>query len=161
MTALVLALCLTATDGGVSALDGTWVLDADRSTDPGPVLERLHVGWLLRKMAPTVKPTNVIVTAADRATVEVKSPIGSKRNVLVFDGVTPTNDDFFGNPLTYLVTIEGDTIVGRGHVTLEKEGKVPLELRRRVEEDGAMTLRIIVTPPGESQIELKRVFKRK
>lgn len=137
------------------------MLDAERTTDPGPVLERLQVGWFLRKMAPTVKPTNVIVTSADRATVEVKSPIGSRRNTLVFDGTTPTTDDFFGNPLIYVVTLEGDTIVGRGHVTLPKEGKVPLELRRRVDEEGFMTLRIIVSPPAEKQIELKRVFKRK
>lgn len=137
------------------------MLDSERTTDPGPVLERLRVGWLLRKMAPTVRPTNVIVVTADRATVDVKSPIGTRRNTLVFDGTTPTTDDFFGNPLTYVVTIEGDTIVGRGHVTLEKEGRVPLELRRRVEEDGVMTLRIIVSPAQEKQIELKRVFKRK
>ncbi len=137
------------------------MLDSERTTDPGPVLERLRVGWFLRKMAPTVRPTNVIVVTADRATVDVKSPIGTRRNTLVFDGTTPTTDDFFGNPLTYVVTIEGDTIVGRGHVTLEKEGRVPLELRRRVEEDGVMTLRIIVSPAQEKQIELKRVFKRK
>lgn len=145
----------------MSALEGTWVLDSERTTDPGPVLERLQVGWFLRKMAPAVKPINVIAVTAERATVDVKSPIGTRRNTLVFDGTTPTNDDFFGNPLTYVVTIEGDTIVGKGHVTLPKEGKVPLELRRRVEEDGVMTLRIIVQPPGEKQIELKRVFKRK
>lgn len=145
----------------MSALDGTWLLDLERTTDPGPVLERLKVGWVLRKVGPTVRFTNVIVTTATRATIEVKSTLGGRRNVLVFDGTTPTVDDFFGNPLTYTVTIEGDTIVGRGHLTLEKEGKVPLELRRRVEEDGSMTLRIIVTPPGEPQLEMKRVFKRK
>jgi hypothetical protein len=137
------------------------VLDLDRSTDPGPVLERLNVGWFLRKVGPTVRTTNVIVTTADRATIEVKSPVGGRRNVLVFDGATPTTDDFFGNPLAYTVTVEGDTIVGRGSLTLEKEGKIPLETRRRVEEDGSMTLRIIVTPPGEPQLEIKRVFKRK
>jgi hypothetical protein len=142
-------------------LDGTWVLDLERSTDPGPVLERLGVAWLLRKVGPTVRTTNVIVTSADRVTIEVKSAIGGRRNVLVFDGTTPTRDDFFGNPLSYVVTLEGDTIVGRGHVTLEKEGEVPLELRRRVEEDGSMTLRIVVTPAGEKPVELKRVFKRK
>lgn len=137
------------------------MLDLERSTDPAPVLERLGVSWLLRKVGPTVRTTNVIVTSADRATIEVKSSIAGRRNVLVFDGATPTKDDFFGNPLVYVVTVEGDTVVGRGHVTLEKEGKVPLELRRRVEEDGAMTLRIIVTPAGEPPLELKRVFKRK
>ena len=68
---------------------------------------------------------------------------------------------FLGNRLSYAVTLEGDTIVGRGHLTLEKEGEVSLELRRRVEEDGAMRLRIIVAPPGEKTLELKRVFKRK
>ncbi|MDP2271327.1 MAG: hypothetical protein Q8K32_11385 [Archangium sp.] len=146
----------------MSALDGTWILDSERSSDTAPVLERLKVAWVLRKLAPTVRPINVIVTTAERATIEVKSGVlPSKRNTLVFDGVTPTVDDFFGNVLSYVVTLEGDTIVGRGHVTLEKEGKVPLELRRRVEEDGAMTLRIIVTPSGEKPLELKRVFKRK
>jgi hypothetical protein len=137
------------------------VLDLERSTDPGPVLERLDVPWLLRKIGPTVKVTNIIVTTPERLVIEVKSSlVPSKRNTLVLDGSTPTNDDFFGHPFTYLVTVEGDTVVGRGHVTLKKE-KVPLELRRRVEEDGAMTLRIIVTPPGEKTIELVRVFKRK
>ena len=146
----------------MSALDGTWILDGERSSDTAPVLERLEVAWVLRKLAPTVRPINVIVTTAQRAIIEVKSGVlPSKRHTLVFDGVTPTVDDFFGNRLSYVVTLEGDTIVGRGHLTLEKEGKVPLELRRRVEEDGAMTLRIIVAPPGEKTLELKRVFKRK
>ena len=125
------------------------------------MLERLKVSWFLRKVGPTVRFTNVIVTTPERMTLEAKSAVGGRRSVLVFDGVTPTTDDFFGNPLTYTVTIEGDTIVGRGSLTLEKEGKVPLETRRRVEEDGSMTLRILVTPPGEPQLELKRVFKRK
>lgn len=160
-SALALALCLAASDGGVSALDGTWVIDLERSTDPGPVLERFDVPWLLRKVGPTVKVTVVIVTTPERAVVSSKSSlVPSKRNTLVFDGVTPTNDDFFGHPFRYLVTIEGDTIVGRGEVTLKQE-KIPLELRRRVEDDGSMTLRIIVTPPGEKTIEVVRVFKRK
>ena len=93
-------MCLSASDGGVSALDGTWVLDLERSTDPAPFLERLGVSWLLRKVGPTVRTTNVIVTTADRATIEVKSSLAGRRNVLVFDGTTPTKDDFFGNALS-------------------------------------------------------------
>ena len=125
------------------------------------MLERLDVPWLLRKVGPTVRTTNIIVTTPERATIEVKSAlVPTKRTSLVFDGVTETSDDFFGHPFSYVVNVEGDTIVCRGHVTLKKE-KVPLELRRRVEEDGAMTLRIIVTPPGEKTVEVVRVFNRR
>jgi hypothetical protein len=153
---------LAAADGGVSALDGTWVLDLERSTDPGPVLQRLDVPWVLRKVGPTVKVTNVIVTTPEKAVVEAKSTlIPSKRTTLFFDGVTATKDDFFGHPFSYVTTIEGDTIVAKGQVTLPKEGKVPLELRRRVDEEGRMVYRIIVTPPGEKTLELVRVFNRK
>lgn len=138
------------------------MIDTERSTDPGPVLERFDVPWLLRKIGPTVKVTVVIVTTQEKAVISSKSTlVPSKRNTLVFDGVTPTNDEFFGHPFSYLVTIEGDTIVGRGEVTLKNKGKIPLELRRRVDDDGTMQLRIIVSPPGEKTIEVVRVFKRK
>jgi hypothetical protein len=155
-------LVLAAADGGVSALDGTWVLDLERSTDPGPVLQRLDVPWVLRKVGPSVRVTNVIVTSSEKAVIEAKSTlIPSKRTTQVFDGVTETKDDFFGHPFSYVVTIEGDTIVAKGAVTLPKEGKVPLELRRRVDEEGRMIYRIIVTPPGEKTLEIVRVFNRK
>lgn len=146
----------------MGALDGTWVLDLERSTDPGPVLQRLDVPWVLRKVGPTVRVTNVIVTTPQKAVVEAKSTlIPSKRTTLVFDGVTPTKDDFFGHPFSYVVTLEGDTIVSRGEVILPKEGKVPLELRRRVDEEGRMIYRIICTPQGEQPLEVVRVFNRK
>lgn len=158
----MLSLLLASSDGGVSALDGTWQLDVERSTDPGPVLQRMDVPWLLRKVGPSVKTTNVIVTSPERAVIEVKSSIiPSKRTTLVLDGTTVMNDDFFGHPFTYVASIEGDTIVSRGEVTLKKEGKMPLEFRRRVEDDGSMTLRISVRPPGEKPLEIVRVFKRK
>lgn len=146
----------------MSALDGTWVLDLERSTDPGPVLQRLEVPWVLRKVGPTVRVTNVIVTTPQKAVVEAKSTlIPSKRTTLVFDGVTETKDDFFGHPFSYVATIEGDTIVARGGVDLKKLGKVPLELRRRVDDEGRMIYRIICSPPGEPPLEVVRVFNRK
>lgn len=155
-------MVLAAADGGVSALDGTWILDLERSTDPGPVLERLDVPWVLRKVGPSVKVTNVIVTTSEKAVIEAKSTlIPTKRTTQFFDGVTPTKDDFFGHPFSYVATIEGDTIVAKGEVTLKKEGKIPLELRRRVDEEGRMVYRIIVTPPGEKTLEIVRVFNRK
>ena len=104
-------MILAAGDGGSSALDGTWQLELERSTNPTALLERLDVGWLIKKAAPSARPTHVIVTGDERISIEVQSPLNTRKTTLVLDGRTTATDDFFGNGVEYTARREGDTII--------------------------------------------------
>lgn len=119
------------------------------------------MGWLLKKAAPSARPTHVIVTGDERISVEVQSPLNTRKTALVLDGKTTATDDFFGNGVEYTARREGDAIVTSGVMTSPKLGKVPLETRRSVQDDGTMLYTISLTFPGEPPTVLKRVFKRK
>lgn len=158
---VLLAMPALAAETGVTALTGTWLLDLEKSSNPTPALERVGVNWLIRKAAASVRTTNVIVATEEKMTYEVKSSIAGRRLVLVFDGKTVTTDDFFGNALAYTSKVEGGAIVSNGTVDMKDRGKFPLELRRQVNADGTMSLRISIFPPNEEPVVLLRVFNRK
>jgi hypothetical protein len=153
---------LASADGGaLSALDGTWQLDLAKSDDPTSVLEKLDVGWLIKKAAPTTRPTHVIVTAQNQATIEIQSPLSTRKSTLIFDGKSVATDDFFGSAIEYTANREGDTIVTHGVMKHSKLGKVAFDTRRLVQDDGTMLYAISLTVPGEAPRVLKRVFRKK
>ena len=154
-------------DGGVSdasgtpanPLAGTWKLDREASSDLTPVLAHFEASFVTRKVANSVAPTNVITWKGDRFELAVKAMV-TRVSTVVLDGVTPTSDELFGNPYTFTSTLVGQAVVSHGHVARSAGVKEPLELRRAVEPDGRMQLRIIIAPDGGAPLEIRRVFNR-
>jgi len=158
---LALTLALPAFAGAPDDLAGTWELDLEASSDPVPVLERMGANFLLKHAAKTVRPTHVIIAGKGKFSLTIKSLIVTRRYLVVLDDKTETPDDFFGHPFAYTSHVEGDAVVSKGEVDLGKKGRMPLGLKRFVDDKGRMRLHITLFPRGESPIEIQRVFQRR
>jgi hypothetical protein len=164
--AVLLALCGVALrgraeDGGVeSPLTGTWKLDEQASSDLVPVLEHFRAGLLVRKFATGVSPTNVIAVSRDRLDIEVKALGVTRKNTLLFDGKTPTEDELFGNPYQYTSRFEAGAVVSKGKVKHGDGEEDELSMRRFIAPDGKMVLQMTIVPPSAKPLEVRRVFNR-
>lgn len=146
--------------GAPPALAGTWLLDAERTSDPKPVLEHFQANFFVKRFARSVTPTNVITWNGDRFGLEVRAVTVTKRTTIVLDGKTPTADDIFGNPYEYTSLLVDGAVVSKGTVRRADGKQDELAMRRSVEPDGRMVLRMTITPPGEKPLEISRVFNR-
>jgi hypothetical protein len=161
VVATLLAAAGHAQDGGARGhpLAGTWKFDPKASSDVSKLLAHFEANFLVRSLAGSVAPTNIITFKSDRMELKVESVI-NKHSTLVLDGATPTGDDMFGHAVSYTSTLEGEAVVSHGTVA-GKDGKPEgLDMRRTVEPDGRMQLKMTITPTQGEAIEIRRVFNR-
>jgi hypothetical protein len=136
------------------AIVGTWNLDLERSDDPGPLLERLGVPWLLRKLAPRVVQQEIIV---ESGRVHIRVSDQKKDEVLTVDGKTPAHTELVGNPLVLLSRVEGDAIVSEGTITIDGRQLAVRSVRQAT----ASEMRVTNTfGSGPDALVFRRVFVR-
>lgn len=155
---LALAALLASADGGTASLEGTWLLDPQRSQALDPLLDRVGAGFFAKTGARSSRPTHVITFGTGTATIEVRS-MRARKNTVALDGKTVTKDDFGGHPVEVTSVLEGGVLTSRGHLELGDK-QLPIELKRWVHADGTMRFVIRLAPPGEPAIEVERVFTR-
>lgn len=155
---VALAALLAASDGGVGTLEGTWLLDPQRSQPLDPLLDRVGAGFFAKTGARSSRPTHVITFDAGTVTIEVRS-MRARKNTVALDGKTVAKDDFGGHPVQVTSALEAGVLTSRGHLELGDK-QLPIELKRWVHADGTMRFVIRLAPPGEPPIEVERVFSR-
>jgi hypothetical protein len=162
VSALVLMILLQVPDGGVSShpLEGVWQLDLEKSTDTGPILEKLGVNWFVRRAAKSVRPIHRIRVNSGTLFVEIDASISKKRYQLVLDGATATKDEFFGDELSYTTVLDNGVFRSTGRMT-DPSKKMGMSLMRQLTDDGLMLYRITLSPDGQEPMVIDRVFRRK
>jgi hypothetical protein len=109
------------------ALVGTWELDRERSDDPGPLLVRLGVPWIVRPLASRVAQHEIIL---EPGIVIIRVSGQSRDEVLTVDGKTPSHSELVGSPLVLVSRVDGDAIVSEGTLTIDGRPLATTSVRR-------------------------------
>lgn len=137
------------------ALAGTWKLDAERSTDAGPLLTRLGVPSFLASASGSV--TQVISLGAESITVEVKSTFKDGVETMSLAPGAQSSGSMFGAAYVVNPEVVGATIHATG--TIEISGvPTPFETRRSAVGDTMHSIYTVGT--GAEATTLDRVFNR-
>lgn len=137
------------------SLAGTWQLDAERSSDAGPLLARMGVPAVLASLSGSV--TQVITLGEESITVTVKSAFKDGAETMSLASGAQASGSIFGATFTVKPEVVGSTIHATG--TIELSGvPTPFETRRFVVGDTMHSVFTVGT--GAEATTLDRVFNR-
>jgi hypothetical protein len=74
-------------------LSGTWVLDLRSSTPSGPMLKRLGVSWLERKLADSIQLDSIYTQTPGTLTIHTKGPAFGRTEVIRTDNQPETKEE--------------------------------------------------------------------
>ena len=127
-------------------LAGEWV--GEGATNLDEILQKLGVGFMIRKMAGSIKPTQKISFADNKMTVS-----NPKRG----EEIIPLDGSQFEGRIMDKKTVGSTTVDDSGVITMKgKVGDMDLLTVRKMNENGQMML--IMTVDG---VESVRIFNRK
>ena len=134
---------------------GTWTLDAARSSDLKPTLQRLGGPTFLASLSGQV--TQVISLGPESITVEVQTAMKNATATMSLTEGAEITGDLFSIVYVARPRVDGNAIVATGTITLSGEA-TPFETRRTVE--GDVMHSVITIGSGAGATVLDRVFVR-
>lgn len=154
---LLLALCLSLAQAAAPppGLAGTWKLDAARSSDARPLLQRLGVPGFLAAASGAV--TQVITLGPESLTVVTKTAVKNSTETVSLASGSESRDALFGAAYVVRARVEGASVIATG--TIQISGvQTPLTIQRRV--DGETMHLVATIGTGADATALDRVFVR-
>lgn len=159
-TALLLVISLAF--AAPADFAGVWKLDLKASDSLDALLEARGVGWAQRQAAKMIVVTQTWAFLSEGTLqIDVDSPVMDSTETLLLDGTPQPKTSKEGDALVNRTRWEGEELVTVSEIDSHDGRHSRLELRRRLEQGGAVLVqRTIYTDPEGQSWAVDRVFNR-
>jgi hypothetical protein len=87
---------------GWTDFNGTWVLDLRASNSSDPMLKRLGVSWIERKLADSIELESIYTQTPSLLTIHTRGPAFGRTELIRIDGQAETKEERLTGPYTIL-----------------------------------------------------------
>jgi hypothetical protein len=87
---------------GWTDFSGTWVLDLRASNSSDPLLKRLGVSWIERKLADSIELESIYTQTPSLLTIHTRGPAFGRTELIPIDGQAETKEERLTGPYTIL-----------------------------------------------------------
>ena len=85
---------------GWTDFSGTWVLDLRASNSSDPMLKRLGVSWIERKLADSIELESIYTQTTSLLTIHTRGPAFGRTELIPIDGQPETKEERLTGPYT-------------------------------------------------------------
>jgi hypothetical protein len=85
---------------GWTDFSGTWVLDLRASNSSDPMLKRLGVSWIERKLADSIELESIYTQTTSLLTIHTRGPAFGRTELIRIDGQPETKEERLTGPYT-------------------------------------------------------------
>ncbi|HEX4201258.1 MAG TPA: hypothetical protein VHY59_07045 [Chthoniobacterales bacterium] len=85
---------------GATDFSGTWVLDLRASNSSDPMLKRLGVSWIERKLADSIELESIYTQTTTLLTIHTRGPAFGRTELIRIDGEPETKEERLTGPYT-------------------------------------------------------------
>jgi hypothetical protein len=165
LATFIALLALVSTGMASVNFNGTWVLDLKASNSPEPMLKRMGVSALERKLAGSMKLESTYHESADLLTITTRGPGFSRTEHLRLDGRPEPKTEKRTGPYTIRTSWShhGKELISTSTFRTKDHKNAELIVTRKLAEGGnelvlSQTLKIEGEPPGPV---VRRIWRRK